>query len=161
MVIEGVRGINDNAALGSPATLNGSCGTCHDTPNVGNHSAPLPMDTGVARIAADETDPNIVAGLGALATPSLPIFQITGCTANGKPVVYTTTDPGRALVTGLCADVNRVKLPSLRGLAARAPYFHNGSATNLAQLVAFYNARFQMRLSPQQQTDLINFLNAL
>ncbi len=162
MLIANVRGINDNAALGAPATLNGSCGTCHDTPNLGNHSLPLPLDTGVARLASTETDPAIIAGVGQLAAPSLPVYQITGCTdANGKPVVYTTTDPGHGLVTGLCADVNRVKVPTLRGLAARAPYFHNGSAATLAQLVAFYNARFQMRLSPQQQADLVNFLNAL
>ena len=162
MVITNVRGINDNAALGSPATLNGSCGTCHDTPNVGSHSLPLPLDTAVGRIAADETDPSIIAGVNQLAAPSLPVYQITGCTdVNGKPVVYTTTDPGHALVTGLCVDVNRNKVPSLRGLAARAPYFHNGSAANLTELVNFYNARFQMRLSPQQQADLVNFLNAL
>jgi len=49
----------------------------------------------------------------------------------------------------------------LRGLAARAPYFHGGTAANLQQVVAFYNARFQMNLTPQQQADLVNFLNAL
>ena len=72
-----------------------------------------------------------------------------------------TTDPGKGLFTGLCADVNRIKVPALRGLAARAPYFHNGSAPTLAALVNFYNARFQMNLSAQQKTDLVNFLNAL
>jgi cytochrome c peroxidase len=52
-------------------------------------------------------------------------------------------------------------VPILRGLAARAPYFHNGSADNLNELVNFYNARFRMNLNPQQVTDLVNFLNAL
>ncbi len=162
MQITNVRGINDNPALGSPANLKGSCSFCHDTPNVGNHSLPLPLDTGTPRLAATETDPNILAGLAQLTAPQLPVYQITGCTgANNKPVTYTTTDPGKALFTGLCADVNRVKLPILRGLAARAPYFHNGSANDLTQLVNFYNARFQMNLNPGQKTDLINFLNAL
>ena len=92
----------------------------------------------------------------------MPLYQITGCTdANGNPVVYATTDPGTGLFSGLCADVNRVKVPVLRGLAARAPYFHNGSAGNLGQVVNFYNARFQMNLNPPQLTDLENFLNAL
>jgi cytochrome c peroxidase len=49
----------------------------------------------------------------------------------------------------------------LRGLAARAPYFHGGTAANLAQVVAFYNARYSMALTPQQQSDLVNFLHAL
>jgi cytochrome c peroxidase len=160
--ITNVRGISDNPALGSPANLRGSCSTCHDAPNVGSHSLPLPLDTGTARVAANETDPGILGGLAQLSAPDLPIYQITGCTdPTGKPVVYTTTDPGKGLFTGLCADVNRTKVPTLRGLAARAPYFHGGSAANLAQLVRFYNARFQMNLNPGQQADLVNFLSAL
>lgn len=162
MQIRNVRGINDNAALGSPAVVQGSCSLCHDTPNVGNHSASLLLDTGATRQAADETDPGILGGLAQLSAPSLPVYQITGCRdANGNPVTYVTSDPGRALQTGLCADVNRVKVPILRGLSARAPYFHNGSASSLQEVVNFYNARFNMGLNPGQITDLVNFLNAL
>jgi len=139
----------------------GTCSTCHDTPNIGNHSLPLPMDTGIMHISASETDPNIVAALAQLSAPSLPVYQVNGCKVNGVAVTYVTTDPGKALSSGLCADVNHLKVPGLRGLAARAPYFHNGSATTLAQLVNFYNARFQMGLNPGQKTDLVNFLNAL
>lgn len=49
----------------------------------------------------------------------------------------------------------------LRGLSARAPYFHNGVAANLSQVVNFYNQRFQIGLSRQQVRDLINFLQTL
>ncbi len=76
-------------------------------------------------------------------------------------MVYVTTDPGVALATGQCADVNLLKVPGLRGLAARSPYFHNGSAANLSQVVQFYSTRFQMNLNPQQLVDLQNFLAAL
>ncbi len=162
LTITGVRGLNDNSAIGSPPVITGTCSTCHDAPNVGNHSFPLAMDTGIAHLAASETNAQIIAGLAQLAAPDLPIYQITGCTdINNNPVTYITTDPGKGLFSGLCADVNRVKVPILRGLAARAPYFHNGSAGNLQQLVSFYNARFQMNLNPQQMMDLVNFLNAL
>jgi len=162
LTITGVRGINDNTALGSPMALKGTCGTCHDAPNVGSHSLPLPFDTGTSRLVADETNPQIVAGVNQLAAADVPIYQITGCTdTNGRPVVYDTTDPGKGLFTGLCADVNRVKTPTLRGLAARSPYFHNGSADTIQELVGFYNARFQMGLTAQQMTDLENFLNVL
>jgi len=92
----------------------------------------------------------------------LPVYQISGCTnAGGNAVVYVTTDPGVALTTGQCADVNRMKVPGLRGLAARGPYFHNGSAANLGQVAQFYSTRFQMNLNPQQLVDLQNFLAAL
>jgi cytochrome c peroxidase len=57
--------------------------------------------------------------------------------------------------------VNRVIAPPLRGLSARAPYFHNGSAATIQEVVTFYNSRFQMNLTPQQTLDLENFLNAL
>jgi hypothetical protein len=160
--ITNVRGLNDNAALGSPAVIAGTCGTCHDAPNIGTHSLSLPMDIGASRLASSETDAGILAGLEQLTAPVLPVYQITGCNdANNNPAVYVTTDPGAGLFTGLCADINRVQVPALRGLAARAPYFHNGSAASLQQVVQFYDSRFQMNLNPQQQVDLENFLNAL
>jgi cytochrome c peroxidase len=121
------------------------------------------MDTGTAHLTATETDPGTLAGLATLSMPDLPIYQLTGCkdpTGNALPA-FTTTDPGKALFSGFCADISRTKVPTLRGLAARAPYFHGGSAANLPQLVRFYNARFQMNLNPGQQADLVNFLNAL
>jgi cytochrome c peroxidase len=49
----------------------------------------------------------------------------------------------------------------LRGLAARAPYFSNGSAENLGALVDFYNRRFNMGLTEQERADLVNFLSVL
>ena len=162
MQITDVHGLNDNPALGSPAVIAGTCGTCHDAPNVGTHSLPLTMDIGTSHVIASETDANIIGGLQSLATPSLPVYQISGCTnAGGNAVVYVTTDPGVALTTGQCADVNRMKVPGLRGLAARGPYFHNGSAANLGQVAQFYSTRFQMNLNPQQLVDLQNFLAAL
>jgi cytochrome c peroxidase len=153
--------ITNVLGLNVPPGAKTSCSFCHDTPNVGNRSFALPMDTGVAHQLSAETDANIIAGLNQLSAPSLPVYQINGCKVNGVAVTYTTSDPGKALTTGLCADVSLQKLPILRGLAARAPYFHNGSATSLTQVVNFYNARFKMGLTPAQKTDLVNFLNAL
>jgi cytochrome c peroxidase len=57
--------------------------------------------------------------------------------------------------------VGRGKGPILRGLAARAPYFHNGAAATLSEVVDFYNVRFQMNLTPQEKRDLVNFLQTL
>jgi cytochrome c peroxidase len=164
--ISNVRGLNDNAALGKPTTFTGTCTTCHDTPNIGNHSFPLPLDigTGHSVLPSVEPDPNIAAGLAALSVPDLPVYLIAGCPNPfnpGQPESFYTTDPGKALITGLCSDFNRGKGPILRGLAARAPYFHNGAAANLDELVNFYNQRFQMNLTEEQKEDLIAFLNSL
>jgi cytochrome c peroxidase len=54
-----------------------------------------------------------------------------------------------------------VKGPILRGLAARAPYFHNGAAADLNQLVNFYDDRFQMGLSDVEKAELVAFLDSL
>lgn len=175
VTISNVRGLNDNAALAKAlgttipiAPFQGFCTTCHDTPNVGNHSLPLALDIGTGHDPSVESDPLIESGVSQLSFPDLPVFQITGCpdpfavpNQPVEPFVILTTDPGKALVTGLCSDVARTKGPILRGLAARAPYFHNGAARNLTELIEFYNQRFQMNLTGDEKEQLIAFLNSL
>jgi cytochrome c peroxidase len=166
LTISAVRGINDNAALGAPASMPGTCTTCHDTPNVGDHSLPLPLDIGTSHTprAEFENDPNIEKGLAELNEPDLPVFQVIGCPSpfgTGQPVSFYTTDMGKGMITGFCSDVNRVKGPILRGLAGRAPYFHNGAAATLMQAVNFYNQRFSMNLTEEQKRQLVAFLNSL
>jgi hypothetical protein len=166
MTISNVRGLNDNAALNKPTAFAGTCATCHDTPNIGHHSLPLPLDIGTAHtsIASYEPDPAIAAAVSQLSKPDLPIFLISGCPNPfnpGQAESFYTTDPGKALLTGHCADFNRLKGPILRGLAARAPYFHNGAAANLRELVNFYNERFTMSLTEKQKNQLVAFLNTL
>jgi cytochrome c peroxidase len=154
LTISGVAGLND--ALGV-AAINGTCTTCHDTPDVGNHSRPLPLDIGTSHVTTYESDPQVRAALGQLSMPDLPVFQVV-CQSG---TVRYTSDPGRALISGKCGDIGRVKGPVLRALAARAPYFHNGAAATLKQVVDFYNLRFQMGLTDQEKTDLEAFLRAL
>ncbi len=166
ITITNVRGLNDSAALNRPTSFQGTCTTCHDTPNVGDHSLPLPLDIGVGHSGTSgfEPDPSIAQALAELDEPDLPVFIINGCPNPfnpGQPASVYTTDPGKALVTGLCGDVNRVKGPVLRGLAARAPYFHNGAAATLMDAVNFYDQRFQMNLTPHQKKQLVAFLNSL
>ncbi len=144
ITISGVAGINDVAGL--PASFSGTCGTCHDSPNVGDHSVSAPLNIGVA----DLTSP--------LDVSYLPVFTLKN-TATGETV--KTTDPGRALITGNWADIGKVKGPILHGLASRAPYFHNGSARSLADVLTFYDKRFNIGFTAQEKADLIAFLNAL
>jgi cytochrome c peroxidase len=165
LTVSAVRGLNDNPALGP--SFKGTCTTCHDTPNVGDHSLPLPLDIGIAHATQPglEVDPNISKGIAELDEPDLPVYQITGCPPQpfgaGTPVSFYVTDLGKALVTGSCSDLIRVKGPILRGLAARAPYFHNGAAATLLQAVNFYNQRFAMNLTAEQKRQLVAFLNSL
>jgi cytochrome c peroxidase len=158
LTISGVAGLND--ALGAPA-INGTCTTCHDTPDVGNHSLPLPLDIGVSHVVGHESDPHVIAALGRLTMPDLPVFQVVCQTGSLTGTTWYTSDPGRALISGKCADVGRLKGPVLRGLTARAPYFHNGSAATLKEVVDFYDLRFQMGLTDREKADLEAFLRSL
>ncbi|HXW72190.1 MAG TPA: hypothetical protein VEK34_12230 [Methylocella sp.] len=148
--ITGVNGLND--VLLEPV-IHGFCGTCHDTPNVGNHSVKAPLNIGIAN-AGQNSPPD-------LDISALPVFTLQ---CNSGPLAgqtFVVTDIGRALISGNCADIGKVKGPILRGLAGRAPYFHNGSAANLTDVVNFYNDRFNIGLTSQQKQDLVAFLNTL
>ena len=158
VTITNVRGLND--ALKQPV-ISGTCTTCHDTPNVGNHSLPVPLEIGTSRTVNYETDSTIQAAVSQLSMPDLPVFQIVCNQGQNAGQVTYTSDPGKALLSGSCADVGRGKGPILRGLVARAPFFHNGAAATLDEVVDFYNVRFQMNLTPQEKLDLVNFLQAL
>ena len=48
-------------------------------------------------------------------------------------------DLGRADVTGLIGDEGRFRVPSLRNVELRAPYFHNGGQATLADVLVFYD----------------------
>jgi len=55
----------------------------------------------------------------------------------------------------------KIKGSILPGLAAGAPYFHNGSAATLLDAVNFYDTRFNLHLSEQDKDDLVAFLKTL
>jgi len=139
--IKNVKGLNDDLNV---VVLPGTCTTCHDTPNAGNHSIPAPLDIGL-------TD-------ASRRTPDMPLYQLRNKTTGD---VVETTDPGRALITGKWKDIGRFKGPILRALATRAPYFHNGFAADLDAAVDFYNQRFDIGLTPQEHDDLVAFLRTL
>jgi cytochrome c peroxidase len=143
--ITGVGGLNDS--LGQNVIM-GTCTTCHDAPNIGNHSFSVPLAIGTTAVPAEP----------ALDISGLPVYTVE-CIATG--ITVQVTDLGRALITGKCADIGKVKGPVLRGLAARAPYFHNGGAATLDDAVEFYNQRFNLSLTQQQKADLAAFLKTL
>jgi len=163
--ITGVAGINDDVVAGGLVaggipSLQGNCATCHDTPNIGNHSFPTPLDIGTGNPSPSNPSVN----LGGLDVSYLP--EITVCrkgATSGLPTsdCKTTTDLGQALIDGKFDHVGKIKGPILRGLAGRAPYFHNGSAATLMDAVNFYDTRFNLHLSQQDKEDLVAFLKTL
>jgi cytochrome c peroxidase len=144
--IAGVAGLNGEtfaSGVTVPESFTGTCTVCHDAPNAGDHSVKAPLNIGVA-------DPERAT--------YLPIYHLRNL-ATGEMI--QTTDPGRAMITGKWRDVGKFKGPILRGLAARAPYFHNGSAATLQGVVEFYETRFNFQLTVREKADLIAFLRSL
>jgi len=70
---------------------------------------------------------------------------------NGSKIRRTSSDPGRALLTGIAGfglpgpqdDWNKLDVPGLRGLRNTAPYFHNNSAATLEEVVDHYTEVFK------------------
>jgi cytochrome c peroxidase len=145
-VARGERLFNERAFAGG----NFTCTTCHNAPNVGSNSIAAMFDLGLAAQARR--------------SPGVPLYTLR-CVRGGRAMaagrIVRTTDPGLALVTGRCDDIGRFKVPTLRGLAARAPYFHDGSARTLGEVLAFYDERFAIRLTADERADLVAFLRAL
>jgi len=134
----------------------GMCRTCHSVANSGTN--------------ANGTFFTVNTSDGDRRALDQPLYTIrrTACPASGcgtAPIgtTITTTDPGRALITGAWTDMNRFKVPSLRALGARAPYFHGGSANTLQDVVNHY---MSLPVNPfvftvEEQADLVAFLSAL
>jgi cytochrome c peroxidase len=121
-----------------------SCGGCHNAANSGQNVEGKLFDVGASRPE--------------FARPDMAVFtfqsRITGATV-------TTTDPGQAIRNGQFSSMGRFKTPTLRGLAARAPYFHNGIAADLEAVVRHYEVALGFDYSPQEEADLAAFMKAL
>jgi cytochrome c peroxidase len=74
-------------------------------------------------------------------------YEIT--LASGAKTRRTSSDPGRALLTGFVGgpapqdDWNKLDMPGLRGIRKTAPYFHNNSAATLEEVVDHYMEFFK------------------
>ncbi len=148
-----LRGVDLFASreFGLPDGRPGTCATCH-RPGISRS-----FDIGTTNLPT--------ALLTKRESPALPLFRIT-CKASAPPHpqlgrIFLTHDPGRALITGKCADAGSILMQQFRGLIARAPYFANGSAGDLMELVDFYDRRFRIQLSEREKQDLVNFLSIL
>jgi len=139
--ISGVNGLND--VLGQ-ATVTGTCSTCHNAPNVGGHSVVRMFDVGTADL------PNC--------DPMLPQVTVQNKTTHET---RTVCDLGRANSSHLWSQIGTFRAPPLRGLAARAPYFHDSQAARLDDVVDYFDQRFHIGLSGDQKSDLVAFLRAL
>lgn len=149
-LISDSAGLN-NIPLGNP--LRDGCAICHNMHRTGMDVAPGQIDLGTTNMP--HADPS----------PELPLFRLT-CKDGAAPHPYLgrvvlTQDPGFALTTGRCRDIGKITMQSMRGLAARAPYFANGSARTLRDIVDFYDRRYRIGYTERDKQDLVNLMSVL
>ena len=142
-VADGQRVFNEKTFT-TPAGFTATCASCHNVPEIGGLATFRMIDNGVS-------DPS-------RRSPDVPLYTFRNKTTGD---IIQTTDPGRALITGLWADMNKFKVPGLRALAARAPYFHDGSARDLDAVVDFYEERFHIDFDEDEKDHLVTFLESL
>ncbi|HSW20832.1 MAG TPA: cytochrome c peroxidase [Ramlibacter sp.] len=150
----------------------GQCVTCHNGPQLTDHAF---HNTGVPPVDPAHPDRGRVEGLKKLLKDE---FNCLGPYSDAKPdqcgelQFVSTNDPGL---------LGAFRTPSLRNVAARAPYMHAGQLANLEQVLQHYAAspkaaighselaqagekhadRQTIRLSTQDIQDLAAFLGAL
>jgi hypothetical protein len=133
-------------ARGQEVFNSSGCNGCHNAANNGSN-----VDGRLFDIHASQVQHRALG---------MPLYTMQN-KATGQ--MHETTDPGRALRSGKWADMDRFKVPSLRGVVARAPYFHNGIAANLDEVVRHYETELNFKFDeqPGDREALIAFLEAL
>ena len=124
-----------------------ACTQCHGGPSLSSAQAPVPryqeILTQCPRPVDIQTPPRFVfAACPPQLARNVRTYEFT--LANGSKLRRSSSDPGRALLTGFVGgpapqdDWQKFDVPGLRGIRQTAPYFHNNSAATLEQVVDHY-----------------------
>lgn len=164
------------------------CFGCHDTPNVFNNLANVEATGNGQR---PNTFPSFAPAVGrgfnvGVAEANMHGLRFTRDMGDGtfQPIVLPLAaedgsqvdlvvdlDVGLAATTARYEDVGRFKVPSLRNLTARAPYFHDNSIDTLEGIVDYFcsdayndskdGQLYPIHMSNKQRADLVDFLELL
>jgi cytochrome c peroxidase len=144
----------------TPGVVN--CSLCHSGPMLNETLPSVPMQVPPGSRFTDTL-------VSALNQTGLPLRTYIITTPDGSTNTVTTSDPGRMLISGDPADVNRFKQPTLWGVKNTAPYFHDNSAKTLEDVLEHYDfflrragAQFGFRgFTAQDKSDIIAYLKLL
>ncbi len=150
----------NSIGLGNP--IKRTCSTCHGMHMIGMDVANGWVDLGTTNLPWAREEP---VSPWASEPSQMPLFRLT-CREDLPPHPFLgreiyTQDPGRALISGRCEDIGAIVMQQMRGLAARAPYFVNGSAATIREVIDFYDRRYNIQYTEREKQDLENFLSLL
>jgi cytochrome c peroxidase len=81
-------------------------------------------------------------------------------TDNNAGTLHAPADTGVDAAYAARTVSKAYRTTPLRALWQHAPYFHDGSAATLADVVAHYNTVRTLNLTAQQQRDLVEYLKS-
>ena len=135
------------------AVFTRACGQCHGGPGQSTPQTPVIRYHDIASECPRPVDNAMPARFSFKPCPArlmrnVRTYVIT--LPDGSTVRRTTSDPGRALLTGFAGvglpardDWSKFDIPGLRGISKTAPYFHNNSADTLEEVLDHYNEFFK------------------
>jgi cytochrome c peroxidase len=129
------------------------CGLCHNNPNAGNHSTSLPINIGVTLAQPTNNNGNTNTEAGSGESAGLYPHQL-------RDRSHRPGDRSRPGDDHRQLDGHRQDQGPNPARSCVATLLHNGSAKDLATVVNFYNQRFNIGLTPEQQSDLVTFLES-
>lgn len=78
-----------------------------------------------------------------------------------RPVLHDPAETGMDPAYANRTATGQYRTTPLRALWQHAPYFHDGSAPDLPAVVEHYNGHFNLNLTDDQKSDLVEFLKSL
>lgn len=151
-----------------------ACAQCHGGPGQSTPEVPVVRYHDISAQCPQKVDTKSPARFNFVPCP--PRLERNARTyeiiqADGTKTRRTSSDPGRALLTGFVGglagrdDWNKLDTPGLRNLRHVAPYFHNNSANTLEEVVDHYIEFFKQVqanaapgvVPPVATTDGVNF----
>jgi len=82
-------------------------------------------------------------------------------TDNDAGLLHEPSETGMDAQYALRTANKRYRTTPLRGLWQHPPYFHDGSATSLEDVVEHYDSALQLQLDKRQMQDLVEYLKVL
>ena len=99
------------------------------------------------------------------ATPGPTLTDVLKNTFRGdgdtEPFLHEPESVGQDPAYAQRTATGKYRTTPLRGLLQHPPYFHDGKAATLADVVEHYVTLFGLNLTPGQKADLIEYLKSL
>jgi mono/diheme cytochrome c family protein len=124
-------------------------------------SLPKPPPPGSLDAAAAARGQALFTGAARCSSCHIPPTYTDVLTGANPPFLHSAAEVGTEPVYATRSATKMYRTTPLRGLWQHPPYFHDGSASDLAAVVNHYNTVLSLGLTSAQKTDLVEFLKTL